>query len=62
MTSWSSTETIPLSGDIHGVMRVGNTRVTLDSVIAAFQAGATSEDIVRQYPSLQLADVYYVIQ
>jgi hypothetical protein len=35
--------------------------VTLDSVIAAFKRGATAEEIVQQYPSLALADVYSVI-
>ena len=40
---------------------VGKTRVTLDTVVAAFLAGATAEKIVEQYPSLQLADVYSVI-
>ncbi len=28
---------------------------------AAFEEGATAEEIVQQYPSLQLADVYSVI-
>jgi uncharacterized protein (DUF433 family) len=54
-------EVIPLTVDAHGVMRVGNTRVTLDTVIAAFADGATAEEIVQQYPSLHLADVYSVI-
>ena len=35
--------------------------VTLDTVLAAFADGATAEEIVQQYPSLQLADVYSVI-
>jgi uncharacterized protein (DUF433 family) len=56
-----TTEVIPLAVDAHGVMRVGNTRVTLDTVIAAFADGATAEEIVQQYPSLHLADVYSVI-
>jgi uncharacterized protein (DUF433 family) len=56
-----TTEVIPLAVDAHGVMRVGNTRVTLDTVIAAFTDGATAEEIVQQYPSLHLADVYSVI-
>ena len=56
-----TTEVIPLTVDAHGVMRVGNTRVTLDTVIAAFADGATAEEIVQQYPSLHLADVYSVI-
>src|SRR5262249_833145 len=52
---------IPLSPDSEGVLRVANTRVTLDTVIAAFQEGATPETIVQQYPTLGLADVYAVI-
>ncbi|MEW6351858.1 MAG: DUF433 domain-containing protein [Thermodesulfobacteriota bacterium] len=52
---------IPLATDTAGVVRVGNTRVTLDTVVAAFCAGATAEEIVRQYPTLHLADVYQVI-
>ena len=56
-----ATEVIPLAVDIQGVLRVGNTRVTLDTVIAAFADGATAEEIVQQYPSLHLADVYSVI-
>jgi len=56
-----TTEIIPLTIDAHGVLRVGNTRVTLDTVLAAFADGATAEEIVQQYPSLHLADVYSVI-
>jgi len=56
-----TTEVIPLTADTHGVLRVGNTRVTLDTVLAAFADGATAEEIVQQYPSLHLADVYSVI-
>lgn len=52
---------IPLEMDVDGVVRVGGTRVTLDTVIAAFNEGATAEEIVYQYPSLDLADVYAVL-
>ena len=52
---------IPLTTDVDGGVRVGNTRVTLDTVIAAFREGATPETIAQQYPSLALADVYAVI-
>lgn len=61
MISSTGPEVIPLTVDAHGVVRVGSTRVTLDTVIAAFADGATAEEIVQQYPSLQLADVYSVI-
>jgi uncharacterized protein (DUF433 family) len=56
-----ATEPIPLHTDQGGVVRVGSTRVTLDSVVYAFQEGATAEQILEQYPSLRLADVYAVI-
>jgi uncharacterized protein (DUF433 family) len=52
---------IPLETDANGVMRVAGTRVTLDTIVAAFNKGATAEEIVYQYPSLHLADVYAVI-
>jgi uncharacterized protein (DUF433 family) len=52
---------IPLKTDRDGVVRVGNTRVTLDTVVASFKEGATAEEIVAQYPSLLLGDVYAVI-
>lgn len=55
------TQPLPLGTDADGVVRVGNTRVTLDTVIQAFTDGATAEEIVQQYPSLSLADTYQVI-
>ena len=56
-----ATERVPIQIDAEGVIRVGGTRVTLDTVVAAFDAGATAEEIVQQYPSVALADVYSVI-
>jgi len=47
--------------DEHGVIRVGQTRVMLDSVIAAFQQGQSAETIQQQYPSLTLEEVYGAI-
>ena len=55
------TDPIPLVTDARGVVRVGKTRVTLDTVISAFLEGATAEGILEQYPSLQLSDIYLVI-
>ena len=54
-------EPIPLNKTPEGVFRVGNTRVTLDSVIASYNLGATPEEIVQQFSSLGLADVYAVV-
>lgn len=43
------------------MMQIRGTRITIDTVLAAFRDGATPEEIVQQYPSLSLADVYQVI-
>lgn len=61
MTPIQTTEQIPLHTAADGVTRVAGTRVTLDTVVSAFETGATAEEIVQQYPSLALADVYAVI-
>jgi uncharacterized protein (DUF433 family) len=61
MTVSIVTKPVPLCADAAGVLRVGNTRVSLDSVLAAFNEGATPEEIVQQYDVLSLADVYAVI-
>jgi uncharacterized protein (DUF433 family) len=55
------TQTIPLVKDSHSVYRIGGTRVTLDLVVRAFNRGATAEEIVQKFPSLELSDVYQVI-
>lgn len=55
------TEAVPLHTDADGVVRVGHTRVTLDTIVMAFMEGATAEEITQQYPSVSLADVYYTI-
>jgi uncharacterized protein (DUF433 family) len=47
--------------DEHGVLRVGDTRVMLDSVVAAFHLGHSAETIAQQYPALSLEDVYGAI-
>ena len=52
---------VPLRADEEGVIRVGSTRVTLQSVIADFHRGATPEEIVHDYPVLNVADVYYIV-
>lgn len=61
MTLAIAIESAPLEADAHGVLRVGNTRVTLDTVVTAFLEGCTPEEIGEQYPSLQIADIYLVI-
>jgi uncharacterized protein (DUF433 family) len=52
---------VPLRTDEQGVIRVGVTRVPLDTVVHAFNQGASPEEIVLSYTTLALADVYAVI-
>ena len=54
-------EPVPLQTDADGVVLVGATRVTLDTIVAAFQQGATAEEITQQYPVVSLPDVYAAI-
>jgi uncharacterized protein (DUF433 family) len=61
MSQAAVAEFVPLDADSQGVLRVGGTNVTLDMVVEVYRAGNTAEEIVRHYPSLQLADVYAVL-
>ena len=61
MTQAFEAKAPPLVADEDGVIRVAGTRVQLETVVVAFDAGATAEEIVQQYTSLDLADVYAVI-
>ncbi len=54
-------QTIPMEIGTDDVIRVGGTRVRLDTVVYAFNEGYTAEEITSQYPILRLADVYAVI-
>lgn len=44
-----------------GVLRITGTRITLDSVIHAFQEGATPEEMCQDFPGLALAHIYSVL-
>lgn len=50
-----------LRRDDDGSIRVGDSRVLLETVLAAFDAGSTPEQIIVSFPTLLLADVYAAI-
>jgi uncharacterized protein (DUF433 family) len=52
---------IPLKLDQDGVLRVGGTRVTLDTVVHAYERGETPEEIAINFDTLKLPDIYAVI-
>jgi uncharacterized protein (DUF433 family) len=55
------TDPAPLRIDLGDQVRIGKTRVTLQTVLYEFQNGACPEEIVHSYPTLRLADVYATI-
>ena len=54
-------ESPPIREDASGALRVGSSRVLVELVIEAFRDGSTPEQIVQNYPSTALADIYAVI-
>jgi uncharacterized protein (DUF433 family) len=61
MTLTIQSEAPPLRLDDLGAYRIGDSRVLLELVIDSFEAGATPETIVQQYPTTKLEDIYAVI-
>jgi uncharacterized protein (DUF433 family) len=47
--------------DEHGVMRIGNSRVMLDSIVGGFAQGHSPETLQQQFPALSLEEVYGAI-
>jgi uncharacterized protein (DUF433 family) len=56
-----SAEPVPITFREDGVARVGHTRVSLDTLIAAYKRGSSAEEIALRYDSLHLADIYGAI-
>jgi len=56
-----STDPAPLATDKDGVVRVGGTRVRLDTLVFAFNQGASAEEMLQQYPAVSLPDIYATI-
>lgn len=61
MTAAIAPEPVPLYADEAGGLRIGGTRVLLESLVAAFQRGDAPEEIREQYPTVALADIYAVL-
>jgi uncharacterized protein (DUF433 family) len=51
----------PLRWDEAGGIRIGSSRVTLDSLLASYHNGSTPEEIAIQYSVLSLKDIYSAI-
>ncbi len=56
-----ATVSVPIERNADGVLRVGGSRVGLDTLVTAFKTGATAEEMALRYPSVKLADIYSAI-
>src|SRR5438067_10585979 len=54
-------QTVPLIREDDGTVHVTDSRVTLDTLVGAFQKGATAEQILDSFPSLSLQQIYGTI-
>lgn len=52
---------MPLAKHEGGIIRVRGTRVSLDSIVYAYNDGISPEEIVNRFPSVNLADTYLVV-
>ena len=51
---------VPLTPDANDVLYVTGSRVSLHSIVGLYNAGASAEEIVREYESLALPDVFAI--
>jgi uncharacterized protein (DUF433 family) len=61
MKQLTFTQTVPLIQERDGTVRVTGSGVTLDTLVGAFQKGATAEQIQDSFPSLSLQQIYSTI-
>jgi uncharacterized protein (DUF433 family) len=61
MSKVETTMSVPLTTTEFGTIRIGQSRVSLDSVVYHYKQGATAESIAESFPSLNLPDIYAAI-
>lgn len=61
MVRLTLTQTTPLSQEADGTVRISGSRITLDTLVGAYEKGATAEQIQDSFPSLSLRQIYGAI-
>lgn len=61
MATLEQTQTLPFQVSDDGTIRIARSRVSLESVIHHYKLGASAEQIVHKFPTLDLADAYSII-
>lgn len=52
---------LPLRLDENGAIRIGDTRITLETALTQFQQGSSPEMIALSFPTLRLEQVYALL-
>jgi uncharacterized protein (DUF433 family) len=58
---FDTTQTAPLTLWDDGSIRIGDSRVPIDTVVHEFESGSTAEQIQDDFPSLSLREIYGTI-
>ena len=58
MAELLTTQAAPLAKDSQGVIRIKGSRVTLDVIVREFKEGFSAEQILEDFPSLSLREIY----
>ncbi len=58
MKKLTFSQSVPLDQDGEGSVRLAGSRITLDTLVAAFKTGHTAEQIQDSFPSLSLSQIY----
>ena len=61
MSPLETLQAAPLTRWDDGSIRIGSSRIPLDSIVHAFADGATAEQIQDDFPSLSLREIYGAI-
>ncbi len=58
MTQPLQADPLPLARDTSGVIRIAGTRVSLDSIVAVYDSGASIPELAEAFPDLSLPDLH----
>ena len=61
MASFDTTQSAPLTLWEDGSIRIGSSRIPIDSIVHEFNNGATAEQIQDDFPTLSLREIYGAI-
>lgn len=61
MIQMTLTQATPLTQEADGTVRISGSRITLDTLVGAYEKGATAEQIQDSFPSLSLRQIYGTI-